>query len=177
MDRLLLTMVVLAFFLLCVWGMRRGWRRQAREQSVKLDPFPTVPEDTGEAVLPDIVGLYASTTLSGRWQDRVVTRGVGLRSSVTLRCFADGIEVERVGAPGFWIPRESIVDARVGKAIAGKVMGTNSLLVVTWQLGDRLLDTGVRGDDLELYPSWIDTLVGTASARTETGEVNGGTRS
>ncbi len=158
MERLVLTLVVLGCLLLAVWGMRVGWRRRARSQSVLVPPFPQVPEEPGGLLLPEAPGLYVSTTTAGNWQDRIVTRGVGLRGRAVLRRYAGGVEVDRAGAPGFWIPVESIVDVRRASAIAGKVMGTDSLLVITWRLGDVELDTGFRGDDHGDYPQWMESL-------------------
>lgn len=159
MDRLLLSLLVAAFFALCVYGMWRGWRRQAREQSVEFAPFPETPAQPGEPVL-EAHGLYVCSTRAGHWQERIVTRGAGLRTTATLRCYDGGVEVDRVGAPGFWIPRESVVDVATAKGIAGKVMGTNTLLVITWRLGETKVDTGFRGDDVDVYPEWIDALRG-----------------
>ncbi|EIE98684.1 PH-like domain-containing protein [Saccharomonospora glauca] len=161
MDRLLLTLLCFAFFALCLYGMWRGWRRQARTQSVLVPPFPTVPEERGELLL-STRGLYVSTTMSGHWQDRIVTRGAGMRGPAALRLYDRGIEVDRDGAPGFWIPRDSIVRVGTAKGMAGKVMGTESLLVFTWRLGDVELDTGLRGDDLSVYPQWIEQAKGGA---------------
>lgn len=158
MDRLLLTLLVVLFFALCVLGMWRGWRRQARTQSVEFPPFPEVPRQRGEPLLPAASGLYVATTRSGHWQQRVVTRGAGLRTTATLRLYPGGVEVERVGAPGFWIPMESVRTAGTARGMAGKVMGTEGLLVITWQLGDSTLDTGFRGDDRTVYPQWIEML-------------------
>jgi hypothetical protein len=159
MDRLLLSLLVAAFFGLCVYGMWRGWRRKARAQSVEFAPFPEVSARPGEPVL-EARGLYVCTTRAGRWQERIVTRGAGLRTTATLRCYPGGVEVERVGAPGFWIPCESVVDVATAKGMAGKVMGTDSLLVITWRLGEVSVDTGFRGDDVDVYPEWIDALHG-----------------
>ncbi|SFO92807.1 hypothetical protein [Saccharomonospora viridis] len=161
MDRLLLTLLVFAFFALCVYGMWCGWRRQARAQSVRIPPFSPVPDDPGEPEL-ETRGIYVSTTMSGRWQERIVTRGAGLRGPAVVRLYADGIEIDRSGAPSFWIPRDSIVDVHTAKGMAGKVMGTDSLLVFTWRLGDVELDTGLRGDDLSVYPRWIEQVKGGA---------------
>lgn len=158
MDRLLLTLLVFACFLLALWAMRRSWRRRARSQSAVLAPFPQTPAEPGEELLPEAKGLYVSTTTAGNWQDRIVTRGVGLRGRAALRLYAAGVEVDRAGAPGFFIPRESIVAVKRASAMAGKVMGTESLLVITWRLGDKELDTGFRGDDLDVYPQWITSL-------------------
>ncbi|HKS46780.1 MAG TPA: transporter [Amycolatopsis sp.] len=157
MERLVLSLIVLACFLLLVYGMRVGWRRKARSQSVLVPPFPRVPGEPGE---PELVakGLYVSTTTAGNWQDRIVTRGAGLRGRARLRLCPGGVEVDRAGAPGFWIPRESITGAGLRSAIAGKVMGTDSLLVITWRAGDVELDTGFRSDEPDDYPQWIDRL-------------------
>lgn len=154
MDRFLLTLLVLAVFLLAVYGMWRGWRRKAREQSAQYAPFPPVPDDLGPE-LAAAEGLYVATTASGRWQERIVTRGVGLRGKATLRRHESGIVVDRSPAASFLIPAESIVDIQTGQKMAGKVMGTDGLLVITWRLGDQLLDTGFRGDDVDVYPEWI----------------------
>jgi hypothetical protein len=153
-DRFLLTLLVLAVFGLAVWGMWRGWRRKAREQSARYDPFPEVPDDLGPE-LAATKGLYVATTPHGRWQERIVTRGVGMRGPATLHRHDAGIVVDRDGAVSFLIPAESIVDIKTGQKMAGKVMGTDGLLVITWRLGDELLDTGFRGDDLGVYPEWI----------------------
>ncbi|GAA1986902.1 transporter [Amycolatopsis minnesotensis] len=181
MERVLLTLAIVAFFLLCVFGMWLGWRRKARSQSVQVPPFPSTPsspEDTGERLLAPAEGLYVSTTRAGHWQDRIVTRGAGLRTSATWRLYEHGVEVERVGAPGFWIPAESLVDIRLDSRIAGKVMATDSLLVFTWKLGDIELDTGFRGDELSVYPQWIEAVQRLAKlaehGRSDSGEVKGG---
>ncbi|GAB3477155.1 transporter [Amycolatopsis cihanbeyliensis] len=158
MDRLLLTLLVVAFFGLCVLGMWRGWRRQARAQSVEFAPFPEVPADPGTPVLPAMRGVYVCSTRAGHWQQRIVTRGAGVRSAATLCLYPEGVEVRREGAPEFWIPRESVVDAKLARGMAGKVLGTDSLLVITWRLAGTDIDTGFRGDGTDSYPQWIDAL-------------------
>ncbi|MER6875102.1 transporter, partial [Amycolatopsis sp. NPDC000673] len=74
------------------------------------------------------------------------------------RLHPDGVAVERGGLPDFWIPRASITGIRRDSRLAGKVTGTDVLLVITWRLGDVELDTGFRGDDLDDYPLWIEKL-------------------
>ncbi|MGH3432498.1 MAG: transporter [Thermocrispum sp.] len=154
MDRVLLTLLVLAVFLLGVWAMWRGWRRKAREQSARFAPFPEVPDDLGPE-LAKAEGLYVATTPHGRWQERIVTRGTGMRGPATLRRHERGVVVDRHGAKGFFIPADAITGVATGRKMAGKVMGTDGLLVITWRLGEQQLDTGFRGDDLNVYPDWI----------------------
>ncbi|RSN35101.1 transporter [Amycolatopsis sp. WAC 04169] len=156
-DRILLTLAVFAFFLFCVFLMWRGWRRKSRAQSVQVPPFAEIPTEPGEASL-ESTGLYVSTTTAGHWQDRVVTRGAGLRTGAVWRLHGDGIAIERGGAPDFWIPRASVTGVRKDKGMAGKVMGIDALLVITWLAGDVELDTGFRGDDVDDYPQWIEAL-------------------
>ncbi len=157
MERFWLVLAIVAFFLLCLWGMYLGWRRKSRSQSARVPPFPAIPSDPGDVLL-ESTGVYLATTFAGEWQNRVVTRGAGLRTSASWRLHDGGVAVERGGAPDFWIPRDAVTGIRRDKKIAGKVMGTDALLVIAWRLGDADLDTGFRGDDLDDYPQWIEQL-------------------
>ncbi|MDS0138578.1 MULTISPECIES: PH-like domain-containing protein [unclassified Amycolatopsis] len=157
MERLWLVLAIVAFFLLCLWGMYVGWRRKSRSQSAQVPPFPAIPGEAGDVLL-ESTGVYLSTTIAGEWQNRIVTRGAGLRTGAVWRLHSAGIAVERGGAPDFWIPRDAVTGVRRDTKIAGKVMGTDALLVITWRLGDVELDTGFRGDDLDDYPQWIEQL-------------------
>jgi hypothetical protein len=157
MERLWLVLAIVAFFLLCLGGMYVGWRRKARSQSVQVPPFEQIPSDPG-AILLESTGVYVATTIAGEWQNRVVTRGAGLRTGAVWRLHEGGVAVERGGAPDFWIPREAVTGVRPDSKIAGKVMGTDALLVLTWRAGGTELDTGFRGDELDDYPQWIEQL-------------------
>lgn len=153
MERLALTLAVVAFFALCVVGMWLGWRRKAREQDA-LTPFPELPADLGKPTA-ELEGIYVATTYAGRWQDRIVAGGVGMRGPATLRRYDAGIAVDRHGATSYLIPADAVVDVHTATGMAGKVMGTEALLVVTWRHGDTTLDTGFRGDDIAAYDTWI----------------------
>jgi hypothetical protein len=162
MTRLLLSLLVIAFFVLCAAGMRRGWRNRQRRQS-HLPALPRPPRRHAAApLLPPATGVYVGTTTAGDWQDRIAVGGIGLRSSVRMSLYPDGLLLDRTGATPLWIPADALVDARTDRALAGKVMGTQGLLVVRWRLGDHadghLLDTGVRGDDKDGYGEWIDAV-------------------
>lgn len=183
MERFALTIAVLGLFLLLALGMRAGWRRKAREQSEDYDPFPEVPARLAD---PDGIseprdktsGIYVATTRSGHWQERIVTRGAGMRGPATMRRYTAGVVVDRDGAPSFFIPAESILDAKTAKGMAGKVMGTDGLLVITWRLGSVDVDTGFRSDDKSVYRNWIHALLAMAPDRPAHPEIdmNGETR-
>ena len=44
------------------------------------------------------------------------------------------------------------------RALAGKAMGTDGLLVFRWRLGEHEVESGVRGDDRDSYPEWISAV-------------------
>ncbi len=158
MTRVLLSLLVLAIFLLCLYGMWRGWQNRKRRQA-DLPEFPAPPAEPGATVL-ETTGVYVGTTLGGDWQDRVAVGDVGHRAEAVLRLTERGVLVEREGASPLWIPADRVEGARTARGLAGKVMTADGLLVVRWQLGDRVLDTGFRGDDKDVYEQWVLALGG-----------------
>jgi hypothetical protein len=158
MTRVLLVLIVLAFFLLCVAAMWWGWRNRARRQAETLPALPVAPVELGDELLPESSGVYVSTTTDESWQDRVAVGDVGFRSEATLHLHDKGLLIDRVGATPVWIPREAVRDARVGQGLAGKVMLGDGLLIVRWQVCDQLLDSGFRADEKEHYQEWVTAL-------------------
>ena len=134
----------LALFLALVpiaWGlMWLGWRRRGRAQSDLPAPRPveTAPAGVG------FEGVYVSTTTHGDWLDRVVVHGLGVRSAVTAHVGPDGVALVRQGAPSVFVPAGDVVDVGRTAGMAGKFVEADGLAVVTWQLGPRTVDTGIR---------------------------------
>lgn len=157
MTRLLLTAAVLAVFLLCLYGMWRGWRRRARRQAEVLPAFPRPPADPGVATL-ETTGVYVGTTIGDDWQDRVAVGDIGHRAEAVLKLTEQGVLVDRTGASPLWIPARDVRGARTARGLAGKVMTADGLLVVRWQLGEQVVDTGFRGDDKDVYEQWVNAL-------------------
>ena len=135
--------ILFGILLLAYLGMWRGWRRrgaQARPAAAgrRRRRSPDLP-----AARLQSGARYFGTTTSGDWLDRVVARGLGARSSCRLSLSAEGLDVIRL-AGSFRIPAAALRGARHDQGIAGKVVPPHGLLVVTWQHGDYLLDTGFR---------------------------------
>lgn len=158
--------VVLLFAALALayLGMWFGWRRRARRHDLPpLVPAPAVA-DLPPARLQG-GARYFGTTVSGEWLDRVVARGLGARSSARLNLSAEGLDVIRL-AGSFRIPAAALRGARHDQGIAGKVVPPHGVLVVTWQHGDLLLDTGFRLTDeavadkgtTEAHNHWIRAI-------------------
>jgi hypothetical protein len=55
----------------------------------------------------------------------------------------------REGEPDFFIATSDITAVRLDRGIAGEVYEAGSVLIVTWQLGDVLLDSGFRAQQTD----------------------------
>ncbi|WP_443609565.1 PH-like domain-containing protein [Actinacidiphila acididurans] len=162
---------------LIYWLMRQGWQWRRTLQG-GLPALPQAPADPGAELLV-LDGRYHGSTTAGQWLDRIVAHGLGVRSKVRLTLTERGLDVDRIGAPGFFVPVAALRGARLDRAIAGKVLPEGGLLVVTWEHGGTLIDSGFRGEHAADHPAWvarIDALTGaTASEATGSGAAAEGT--
>jgi hypothetical protein len=154
---------LLLFIALVYWLMREGWKWRGTLQG-DLPELPQAPDPAGlgpARLTPArlcLSGRYHGSTTAGQWLDRIVAQGLGTRSRAELTLTEQGVTVVRPGARDFFIPAGSLRGARLDKGIAGKVLAEGGLLVITWQLGDRLLDSGFRSDHAAEHTAWVDTL-------------------
>lgn len=168
MERLIWVLVLAVVAGLIMLGMRRGWVGRRRRQAAELAEFPTPPAQfTAEPVLDELTGMYMGTTKAGDWQDRVVVGDIGHRANGSAFLHREGLLVRRDGASPVWIPAESLVGARVDHKLANKVVPGVGLLVVTWRLGEQLLDTGFRADDAAEQARWAEVVADLAPGTTE----------
>ncbi|MBQ0926575.1 PH-like domain-containing protein [Saccharopolyspora endophytica] len=158
MERLLWVLALAALAALVFFGMRRGWLARARRQAAELPPFPERPADPGAETLTPATGMYIGTTSADDWQDRIAVGDIGHRANGTAHLHTSGLLIERDGASAVWVPAESVVDARLDHKLANKVVPGAGLVVVTWRLGDQLLDTGFRGDDKQAQTEWVEAI-------------------
>lgn len=155
MDRAILTVVLVLVILLAAYGLLVGWRHRAARQS-DFPELPVAPGDPGQELTAPISGLYISTTSAGRWQDRIVARGLGRRAAATVHLFATGILVDRVGESALFLPAADVRSVGTAPGIAGKVMGMpDGILVLGWELAGTGLDSGLRISDLEAQAEWL----------------------
>ncbi|MEU6385188.1 hypothetical protein ABZ847_16680 [Streptomyces bauhiniae] len=150
-------LVGLALFVALVyWLMRQGWKWRGTLQG-DLPELPEVPDTPGPGKLT-MSGRYHGSTTAGQWLDRIVAHGLGSRSRAELTLSDEGLAVERPGATDFFIPVAALRGARLDKGIAGKVLTEGGLLVVTWEHGGKLIDSGFRSDHAAEHTTWADTL-------------------
>ena len=153
-------------------GMGRGWRRLSRGASPVPAP-PAVPaEDAlGDARTEPLDATYVSTTRAGDWLDRVGAHGLGVRSAATVQVFDQGVVVRRRGAPDVFVPRAALRAVGTSGGMAGKVVGGEGLVVLTWVPSPdddpRGLDTGLRlrhRQEADALLAATQTLIGTTPA-------------
>lgn len=158
MIRTLLVVICIVFLALLLLLMRWGWGNRIKRQAIVLPALPAVPADLGPSLLKPLTGLYVGTTFATSWQDRVAHSGLGRRAASTLTLHDAGLLIDREGDDPIFIPSVDITEARLLPALAGKVVGAGGLLVISWQLGEHLLDTGLRADDKTAYPQWVRAI-------------------
>jgi len=100
-----------------------------------------------------VAGQYVATTTAGDLLDRIVAHDLGNRGRAELSSDATGVLIRRVGEPTLWIPRDCLVQVRLGSGQAQRAFERGGLILLTWRLGDLLVDTGFRADDPERHVS------------------------
>lgn len=152
-DHLVATAVMLAVLVAIYLLMWRGWRRRAARQA-DLPPLPPVP-DPPPRIVEILDGVYLGTTSAGDWLDRIVARRLGERANARLGLSAAGVVVDRDGRDPFLVPLAALCAARLDRGIANTVVGAGAVVVLTWEHGGRLLDTGLRGPSPEANARWV----------------------
>ncbi|WP_240965561.1 PH-like domain-containing protein [Streptomyces zingiberis] len=152
-ERLAWVSVLLLAVIVAYWLMRRGWQRRGTLHADLPEPAPATGRRDGAELT--LTGRYHGSTVAGQWLDRIVAHGLGTRSRAELVLTADGLDVLRPGARDFHIPAGDLRGARLDTGIAGKVLTEGGLLVITWRLGDRLVDSGFRSDRAVVHTTWV----------------------
>lgn len=146
--------LLVAFF---IRRMMRGWLNRAQRQAEMIGTLPALPDTVGPAIVAPTKGLYVGTTLVPHWNDKVAAGDLGFRAKAVLTRFPEGIMVQRNGAGPVWIPDESIVVVRAERAIAGKALTHDGILVIRWRLPSGIeIDTGFRADVRAELNRWLE---------------------
>jgi hypothetical protein len=135
-----LTVLLLGVFAGLCALMWRGYQRRAARQSDLPAPASVPPSPLDPAA--GVEGVYGSTTTHGDWLDRIAVHGLGVRSNAWVSVTGEGVFFAREAAPDLFIPAADLVSAELAPGIAGKVTGGTGIVLVTWRLGERTLDTG-----------------------------------
>ncbi len=156
-DRVWLVVLTVLFLLGMYALMLKGWRSRQRRQG-DVPPPPTVPEQVGDVVVGETPGLFIGTVYEGRWLDRVAVHRLSDRASGWISVRTDGVLVDRERTGPLWFPWGSLVHAELGEALAGKVVGREGMLVLTWRLGADTLQSGFRAEDHSAHRRLVDAV-------------------
>lgn len=119
-----------------------SWRREPTHPEVP-EP-PQVPDTCGATTLGPVAGRYLASTSAKQWLDRVTTHGLGPATPATLVVRTDGVLIAREAQPDVYLPCDLLREVRLDRSIGGNVYEVDGVVVLTWQVGPRLLDTGFR---------------------------------
>ncbi|MFF1383225.1 hypothetical protein ACFVWT_06665 [Arthrobacter sp. NPDC058288] len=142
MDKALPGLAMLAIIAVVFVLLGLGWRNRLRRQS-DVEQLPAVPAELS-LPLATAEGQYVATTTAGDWLDRIAVHGLGIRTNAELTVHPEGVLFERSGAGPVFIPADRLTGIRQDSGMAGKFVEKDGLLVASWTLGGRELDTGFR---------------------------------
>src|SRR5690606_9059932 len=111
--------------------------------------------------------IYVSTTLGGSRYERVAGYTLGARSTATIEVTSAGVLLLRPATRSVFIPAAALREVGTSGGMVGKYVGGEGLVVLRWQLGDHVLDTGLRlGHRADVTPvlDAVRTLITQASA-------------
>ena len=157
LARALWVAAVIAVIALILWGMRRGWVARMRRQSGVSAPAPA-PDELAAPLAGPITGRYLGSVNAGDWLDRIVVHGLGVRSSADLEVDESGILLRRRGAVSIFIRSTDVRAVRADRGIAGRVYERGGVLVITWDLDGRLVDSGFRADVGDEQVAMLETM-------------------
>ncbi|MGY2746413.1 PH-like domain-containing protein [Arthrobacter sp. UYCu723] len=172
MDRLLPGLLMLSLAVIVIALLALGWRNRLRRQA-DVDPLPAVPAELG-AALAAADGQYVASTTAGDWLDRIAVHNLGLRTNAGLSVHPEGVLFDRSGAGPVFIPAARLTGVRQESGMAGKFVERDGLLVISWMLGTRELDSGFRtrnaGDKTTLLNALQDLISAAPQANADSGK-------
>jgi len=153
------SMTLVILLLLVLLGlMIAGWYARKRRQG-HIGAPARPPVDLGETDLR-FTGKYVSTTIAGDQLNRVNVHDLGFRSNCLLAVHADGVVVARAGSDDIWISRDELRGISRATWTIDRVVETNGLHVIEWNLAGTAVDSYFRMDDPEACERALNGVVG-----------------
>jgi hypothetical protein len=158
----LAVIILIAMVVVALVVMRTGWNARARRTAEFVPALPVAPDELGTSLLGPVPTVYISTTRAGDWLERITANGLGVRSRAAVEVFESGVRILRTGAPDLFVPSAALRDVTVAPGIAGKVVGGDGIVVLTWVAtpdDPRGVDTGLRPRHAADREHLVDAIV------------------
>jgi hypothetical protein len=157
--------IVLLILVAALVGMVISWfRRKGRQGDLNL--FAPVPADIG-TVLTTESGLYLATTPEGDRLNRVAVGGLGFRARLTTIVAASGVLLPFPGARDVFIPTSALRGINTASWTIDRGIEPGGLTVVTWTLGDTVVDSYFRLDEPADFVSAVRSLLPASATERE----------
>ena len=170
--RILAVVLLVALAIFLVLYVTLIGRRRLAQRTTTLVPVPPSAPGADQAGTPrfgtlrfgPVEAVYVSTTLHGDWLARVGAHGLGDRSSALVSVHDDGVRIERDGAADLWVAVDAIRSSGFAPGMAGKYVGQDGLVVLTWAVPEAdgvapaLVDTGLRPRRAEDRGGLVDAI-------------------
>ena len=147
---------LLVLWALAVLLMRRGYRRRRAADEAALGDLPAVPAPARE---PDGRALYTGTTHGGTRADRIAAGGLFGRGPCEWWLDGDTVVFRRVRGPV--VRCTGLRDVGLVGAHAGRVLAPGRIAVISWTLGETLVDSGFAFDDAQSAAAFRDSVLST----------------
>jgi hypothetical protein len=153
--RLLLVAGLIALLALIFYLMHRRWKLLTTQSEFS---YPPVVENAPNSFVPTgvVAGLFLGTSPASNWMLRVMSQDLGVRSRATCQWSPDGLFFTRAGATDVYIDMGLVLNVGFGRGVAGTVRAKGSVLVIRWQLGEAILDSGFRADTSEGHQELVE---------------------
>jgi hypothetical protein len=143
-----------------------GWYTRKRRQSGIAAPLR--PPAALGVVLGEFAGYYVATTLADDRFNRVAVHGLGFRAKSTVVVAETGVVVPIAGQRDTFIPRGDITAVARATWTIDRVVETDGLIVIAWNLGDTRVESYFRAENPEAFLAAAKTLAPLTTERDST---------
>jgi hypothetical protein len=133
---LLLVLLIAVVYTLMYAGWRRRARRFPSAAVATTAGAPGIAADTPDTAEVEAEGIYVTTTTVASRLERVAAAGLGVRARATMTVGGGQVRWVREGAGDVHVLFDWLTGVSRERGMAGKWVGQNRLVVVTWRAGD-----------------------------------------
>lgn len=145
MTRELGIIIMLTVMVLALAGAAWGFARR-RRAGLRMSPVPS-PDLVAGDVIARFSLLHVATTLADLPLERVWQNPLAFRAQTSLEVCPDGLRLTLAGEGQMGLPASMLREISRATWTIDKAVDPEGLLVITWALGDTLVDSYFRSVD------------------------------